>query len=165
MYYISDMGEYTFKNGVTVSCAELRMVEDRGYSEQQIADHIGVSRMSLYSARKRMGCEVRFRSDRGRVRRSKSEARAKRAAYMRGYREQNPVKKGFHRGSERVDIAVYEYRGRKKSLPDWSEELGIALGTLYSRLRKGWSVDEAFGIKPGRVGNIWDWRKKHPKGE
>ena len=42
------------------------------------------------------------------------------------------------------------YNGETKTVADWSRELGMNYGTLQSRLRNGWTVEEAF-TKPLRI--------------
>lgn len=80
---------YRFRNGVEITAEELRGYENTGMSEAAIAEKIGVSRMSLYTARKVLKCPVRFRSDRGKERKSLDDRRARKAAYMREYRRKN----------------------------------------------------------------------------
>ena len=44
----------------------------------------------------------------------------------------------------------YEYQGRRMILADWSEELGIPMAALRSRiLRHGWSIEKAFTHQSG----------------
>ena len=38
--------------------------------------------------------------------------------------------------------------GTAKTIMQWSEETGIAYGTLYGRLAKGWRVEDALSVKP-----------------
>ncbi len=40
-----------------------------------------------------------------------------------------------------------EYGGEKHSLTEWSERTGIRKGTLYTRMRKGWSVGKILGYE------------------
>jgi hypothetical protein len=47
-------------------------------------------------------------------------------------------------GSKRV--RMIEYKGEIKSLVVWSRELGLNYNTLLSRLRRGWSVEDAFVV-------------------
>lgn len=44
----------------------------------------------------------------------------------------------------RANARLIEYDGRKKQLSEWAEELGIKYTTVRERLKRGWSVDEAF---------------------
>lgn len=39
---------------------------------------------------------------------------------------------------------LYEYRGLRKTLRDWSSETGIRIGTLHHRIDNGWTIDRAF---------------------
>lgn len=48
----------------------------------------------------------------------------------------------------RTNNIVMEYQGNTKTLPEWSEILGLSLGTLYGRLQRGWTVMETLSIKP-----------------
>ena len=41
------------------------------------------------------------------------------------------------------NTVFYEYNGQKKILPDWAEEFGVNMGTVRSRLRRGWAFDRA----------------------
>jgi len=43
----------------------------------------------------------------------------------------------------RRDTVLYEYMGEKKILADLSEDAGINLGTVHSRLRRGWTLDRS----------------------
>lgn len=45
------------------------------------------------------------------------------------------------------------HNGRTMSVKDWARETGICYGTIKSRLRKGWTVDEALSISPQRTGH------------
>lgn len=40
---------------------------------------------------------------------------------------------------------VFEFNGKKQSMPKWSKELGISAGTLHFRIKHyGWSIEKAF---------------------
>ena len=39
---------------------------------------------------------------------------------------------------------VVEYNGRKQTVTQWAEELGMSYRCLYSRLRRGWDTERAF---------------------
>lgn len=41
------------------------------------------------------------------------------------------------------NTVFYEFNGQKKILPDWAEEFGINMGTVKSRLTRGWTLDRA----------------------
>lgn len=43
-----------------------------------------------------------------------------------------------------------EYKGIRKSISEWSATTGIRRGTIYSRLKKGWSVEDAITIPSGK---------------
>lgn len=40
-----------------------------------------------------------------------------------------------------------EYKGKKQTVSQWAEELGIKDGTLRGRLNRGWSVERALETK------------------
>ena len=52
-----------------------------------------------------------------------------------------------------------EYRGEKKALISWAEELGVAVDCLKERYRLGWSVEEILTI-PSQKGNNQLLRQK-----
>ncbi|HZW02802.1 MAG TPA: hypothetical protein VFF68_02650 [Anaerolineaceae bacterium] len=43
------------------------------------------------------------------------------------------------------------FRGKTKSLADWSEEVGIPYFALHARFRRGWSVEKALSTEVQRV--------------
>jgi uncharacterized protein YjcR len=44
---------------------------------------------------------------------------------------------------------VFNYKGKKQSLRAWSDELGISLGTLQSRVyHYGWTISQALNTQP-----------------
>ena len=73
------------KSGIEITGKMLNHWEDMGLSESDIALKLGLSRCGLYKIRKRMGCLVRFRSDRGVDRVSPEDRRIRRNEYMRKY--------------------------------------------------------------------------------
>src|SRR6185436_18255442 len=52
-------------------------------------------------------------------------------------------------GRNRGNNLVIEYQGRRQTLPDWAEEVGIPYGTIQARFRLGWTVEEALSIPVG----------------
>lgn len=42
---------------------------------------------------------------------------------------------------------LIEFNGRTQNLSDWATELGVRVGTLQERLRRGWSIERAFTTK------------------
>lgn len=44
---------------------------------------------------------------------------------------------------------ILEYKGKSQCLADWADELGIDNRTLYSRLKRGWTVEETLSIPRG----------------
>lgn len=59
------------------------------------------------------------------------------------------------------DTTFVEYKGVKKSVPDWAETVGLSLATVYNRIVKmGWEAEKAFttptknGISPILFNNI-----------
>ena len=49
----------------------------------------------------------------------------------------------------RTDNLHITYKGRTQTLAEWSEDLGIPAGTIWSRHEKGKTVEEFFGIVDG----------------
>jgi hypothetical protein len=49
----------------------------------------------------------------------------------------------------RTDNLHITYKGRTQTLAEWSEELGIPAGTIWSRHEKGKTIEECFGIVDG----------------
>ncbi len=56
----------------------------------------------------------------------------------------------------RRDAIIVEWRGERKNIHDWAEQLGLVMSTLKNRLGAGWSVEEAFTTPA---------RPKRPNGE
>lgn len=48
--------------------------------------------------------------------------------------------------------------GKTLTLNEWAKETGIGAGTLYSRLRLGWSIEDAVSLELGTIYNL-DQRK------
>lgn len=48
----------------------------------------------------------------------------------------------------RHHVRPITFNGATQYLPDWSAQLGIAYGTLYGRLKKGWTTEKAFTTPP-----------------
>ncbi|MDX2055739.1 MAG: hypothetical protein SFV15_25275 [Polyangiaceae bacterium] len=46
--------------------------------------------------------------------------------------------------NNRTDSKFVKYKGKERTLAQWSDVLGIKRSTLWHRLAKGWSVEEAF---------------------
>lgn len=46
--------------------------------------------------------------------------------------------------NNRTDSKFVKHKGKERTLAQWSDVLGIKRSTLWHRLAKGWSVDEAF---------------------
>lgn len=57
-------------------------------------------------------------------------------------------------------LRMITYKGKTQSLSAWTKELGFKEYTLQNRLRKGWTVEEAFTTP--ELGFLWD-RKKEEK--
>jgi len=83
------MSEYRMLNGTLLTSKMLDMWEDMGKSEDDIGRLLGITRQGLWKIRRRMGCPVRFRSDRGVERKSIDEKRANWNKYMRNWRKRN----------------------------------------------------------------------------
>ena len=50
----------------------------------------------------------------------------------------------------RKSSVLIEFNGKTQCITEWAEEVGIGFGTLYQRLKKGWSVEKAL-THPVRV--------------
>ena len=71
------------------------------------------------------------------------ERKAKRKAYRK---ERNA--KNLENTKELLDSGLYEFKGKKQSLTEWSKELGISRKNLYRRVHYlGWTVERAFATK------------------
>jgi hypothetical protein len=46
-------------------------------------------------------------------------------------------------GNNRRNNHILEYRGKSQTVAQWSRELGIRIGTIFNRLRLGWTVEDA----------------------
>lgn len=57
--------EYRIRGGRIVTKSEIDELERSGWSEEDIAYELGISRMSLFKIRKKMGWPQRERSDKG----------------------------------------------------------------------------------------------------
>jgi|HubBroStandDraft_2_1064218.scaffolds.fasta_scaffold32031_4 hypothetical protein len=53
-------------------------------------------------------------------------------------------------GRNRRDNLMITFDGKNKPLSEWSEIKNISYTMLYSRLRHGWSIEEAFSIPVGQ---------------
>lgn len=49
-------------------------------------------------------------------------------------------------GRNRRNNRIISFKGEKKCLSEWAEELGMEVVTLHSRLSGGWTVEQAFGL-------------------
>jgi hypothetical protein len=49
-------------------------------------------------------------------------------------------------------VKLVEYRGRTQSIVAWARELGLNKQLIYTRLRRGWSVVDAFETPTGKYG-------------
>jgi len=80
---------YTTKTGVTIDRAELVRYELERLSDRSIAKKYGISAMALVKIRRNMGWprvhELRYRSDKGKIRVPLEEQRERHLAYMREY--------------------------------------------------------------------------------
>jgi len=45
--------------------------------------------------------------------------------------------------NNRRSNVVLEYKGEKKTMQQWADQLGVKIGTLWMRFNRGWSVDRA----------------------
>jgi hypothetical protein len=74
---------FELRNGNMITPKMLVDLEDAGKSESEIAEMAGISRQYLHRIRQNLGCPVRFRSDRGTVRKSYGAKRDLRAENAR----------------------------------------------------------------------------------
>ena len=66
------------------------------------------------------------------------------ASCTRAYnRSRNESRKPVERGK------LYRFRGLELDLPLWAEESGIPYNTLYARVSRGWSLEDALGTPVG----------------
>lgn len=49
---------------------------------------------------------------------------------------------------------ILEHHGEKRSVMEWSENLGIPSTTLYNRLRRGWEIERALTTKIGKYREV-----------
>jgi hypothetical protein len=49
-------------------------------------------------------------------------------------------------------VHLVAFRGVTQTVSEWAVELGLAYTTLRARLRRGWTVEDAFSIVPGPIG-------------
>lgn len=77
-----------------ITTDELERLESKNYSEQQIAEYYGISRMCLYKYRLKHGCKRLKRSHIFRDRVSKDDKRANQRKYMKEYRSRYKLKTG-----------------------------------------------------------------------
>lgn len=55
--------------------------------------------------------------------------------------------------NNRRNNTAVEYNGVSKTIAEWSSELGVPYQTIYSRLRAGWSVEDAFHFQNTNMPN------------
>lgn len=46
-----------------------------------------------------------------------------------------------------VKLDHIKIKGKTQTVKQWCKELGIKCHTIYDRLNKKWTIEEAFGIK------------------
>lgn len=72
-----------------------------------------------------------------------------------------------HRSRNRRNNHRLEINGRIKTMIEWSEESGVALGTIWNRVKLGWNTRDAV-FKPVRERKLYpcqrDRRHKHGAG-
>lgn len=59
--------------------------------------------------------------------------------------------------NRRTNVSI-EYHGKKQTLAQWSEELGLGYNTLTARYRSGKTGDELFAPTRKQSGNAWENR-------
>ena len=85
------MKTYKLKNGKEITYNLLKEYEYiHKFSEGQIADKLGISRMGLYRIRRKMRWPQVVRSDKDTVRVDPEDARLRKNAYMREYMRKRP---------------------------------------------------------------------------
>lgn len=55
----------------------------------------------------------------------------------------------------RMDNLYIKYLGQTMSLADWSEQYGINAQTLWSRIHRGWILDDVFNIQPDKAHRLY----------
>ena len=101
------MLSYTTKSGKVIDSKYLSQRKD--WSEQEIAQEIGISRMQLYKIRRLLGCIDSQRSDKGSTRVDPEVKRLKYNAYMRSYyRKHTELKRPMKRiGDKTISVARF----------------------------------------------------------
>ena len=51
------------------------------------------------------------------------------------------------RGNRMFYCKYYKYKGKSLTLSQWADEYGINSGRVYDRIKRGWTLQEALGIK------------------
>lgn len=74
------------------------------------------------------------------------------------YQENLPFEEAVKKGNRLLRMITY--KGKTQSLSAWTRELGFKEYTLQNRLRKGWTIEEAFTTP--ELGVYWN-RKKEEK--
>lgn len=62
--------------------------------------------------------------------------------YLAAKLAEHLVNKGYHRKIAGKSHYI-TYKGKTKRLSDWAREYGLLCHTLYTRLKHGWSIEEA----------------------
>ena len=47
------------------------------------------------------------------------------------------------------NVPLFTYSGKTHTLPEWSEITGIKYGTLWARIKNGWSIEKALTTTAG----------------
>ncbi len=90
----SGAAEYQLPNGQMITQDQLDKMEAEKMSEEEIANHFGISRISIGNIRRKTGWLKKLgRSDKGKVKLSPSLKKQRRNEYMRDYYAANPDKR------------------------------------------------------------------------
>lgn len=59
--------------------------------------------------------------------------------------------KPYNRSDKRGNARNLTYKGKTRGICAWARITGINRGTLHTRLKNGWTVEEAFETAPGKM--------------
>jgi len=66
--------------------------------------------------------------------------------------------------NNRNDNVSLEYNGEIKNVSEWAHEYGLKCGTLFSRIKRGWPIEQALNTPVGNVPGYLK-RKRNNKGQ
>ena len=67
-----------------------------------------------------------------------------------------PIFSRLNKGTRRKNVTkkvgrLIEFNGEKRNIQDWGKEVGIGRGTIWFRLKKGWSIEEVLTLKTSPI--------------